>query len=633
MGTGAIIRGNFRKTAIRACSLAALLFLAAPAFAQPDEEMDILRMIYKDQDLITPTRSPKPISQVAENITVINTEEIEAINAHTLTDVLLHVTGVQVDNRGGPGSSSSVLIQGSDPRHVQVMIDGVSLNNLAANFADISAFPVQLIERIEIIKGPASSAWGSSLGGIINIITKSPDPDRRFGGTASAAIGERTTADLRSEFSGTVGDFGYYIYGGGITSDGLTPNTPFDGGNLYTKLQWQATQKARLQLSLYYDKGARGDGQAPDPFLGILALGETNERLFVTPSLSYNLTDELNLDISARVMKKRTSQFLDQVSSGVELDRTSTDDLNLGGSVKVNWRKGPSNLLAGFDYDHGDLESASILNGKQQQEKWAFFANDTFSLWDFSLTPGVRYDHTSTNGDFVSPSVGVTYTIFEKTILRGYVARGFNTPPLGDTFGDGFSFFANPNLKPEEVWSYEVGAETTAARYFWLKATVFRHEIHDVITILPLSDTTFTFINQGKQRRQGVEAELKTVPLFHTSLMTGFSFNDNKDRTTGQVIRSFPRYTWDTGIDYDNPDILRAALRGHYIWWNADAGNEARYTAMIWDLNLARKFIDSDGMTVEAFFTAHNLFNGSQYLSGFFPNPGRWFEGGLRFKF
>lgn len=625
MGNVAIIRGNFVKAAIRACSLAALLFLAASAFAQSDEEMDILRMIYKDQDLVTPTRSPKPISQVAENVTIIGADEIEAINAHTLTDVLLHVTGVQVDNRGGPGSATNVLIQGSDPTNVQVTIDGVSLNNLASNFAEIGSFPVQLIERIEIIKGPASSAWGSSLGGIINIITKSPDPDRQFGGTASAAIGERTTADLRTDFSGTVGSLGYYIYGGGITSDGLTPNTPFDGGNLYAKLQWQAAKQARLQLSVYYDKGARGDSQAPD-----LAFGETNERLFVTPSLSYDLTDELNLDISGRVVKKRTSQFLDQVSSSVELDRTSTDDLNLGGSIKLNWRKGPSNLLAGFDYDNGTLESNDILNGKQKQEKWAFFVNDTLSLWDFSLTPGVRYDHTSTNGDFVSPSVGLTYTLFEKTILRGYVARGFNTPPLADTFGDGIFLLANPNLKPEEVWSYSAGVETGAARYLWIKATAFLHDIHDVIT---LGQTAEYYVNSGSQRRQGVEAELKTVPLFHTSLMTGYTFIDIKDLTTGQVITGLPRYTWDMGIDYDNPEILRGALRGHYIWWNADASNSARYSAMIWDLNLSRKFVDRDGMTVEAFFSAHNLFNGSQYLLGVFPNPGRWFEGGLRFKF
>ena len=74
--------------------------------------MDILQMIYKDKDLVTPTRSPKPISQVAENITVIDAEEIEAINAHTLTDVLWHVTGVQMDIQGGPGIINKRIYSG-----------------------------------------------------------------------------------------------------------------------------------------------------------------------------------------------------------------------------------------------------------------------------------------------------------------------------------------------------------------------------------------------------------------------------------------------------------------------------------------------------------------------------------------
>ncbi len=224
MGKDPGLPGNFRVSRTCAPAFAILLCLVAPVFAQTEEEMDVLRMIYKDEDLVTPGRVAKPVSQVAENITVIDADEIEAINAHTLTDVLYHVTGVQMDITGGPGSISGALIQGSDTRHVQVMIDGVSLNNLSDNIADIGSIPVQQIQRIEIVKGPASSSWGSALGGIINIITKSPDPDRKAGGMASASIGERNTGDYRGELSGTVGSFGYYIYGGGLTGDGLTPN-------------------------------------------------------------------------------------------------------------------------------------------------------------------------------------------------------------------------------------------------------------------------------------------------------------------------------------------------------------------------------------------------------------------------
>ena len=192
------------------CFLLIIFSFCHPAYAQIEEEMKILRMFYKEEELVvTPTRYPKPISQVAENVTIITAEQIESMNAHTLTDVLNTIPGIQVDIRGGPGSAATAHIQGSEFRHVLVMIDGVILNNLSESFADISAIPVQNIERIEIIKGPASSSWGSSLGGVIDIITKAPAQTKKIEGTLSASYGERNTGDYRSEFTGKVDNFGY----------------------------------------------------------------------------------------------------------------------------------------------------------------------------------------------------------------------------------------------------------------------------------------------------------------------------------------------------------------------------------------------------------------------------------------
>ncbi len=627
-----------RKAAACAATFAATLFPAGPLLAQSDSEMDVLKMIYQDQELVTPTRSPKPISQIAENITVINADEIEAINAHTLADILYHVTGVQVDVRGGPVSTANVLIQGSDPRHVRVMVDGVTINNLSDDFADVAAFPVQHIERVEIIKGPASSAWGSSLGGIINIITKSPDPERKAGGSFSAAIGERTTGDFRADLSGTTGNFGYYIYGGGITSDGLTTNTRADKGDFYTKLQWQAFSHARLQLTSGYDKGSRGDGEVPFPPFGVLSQRDSFEYFFVTPSFVWDITDALELEIAGRVSTKRNKQYVSIQENGAELQRLIVDELSAGGSAKLNWRTGMNNVLAGFDYDSGAVESEAIKDSRQTQVRWALFANDTLALGDFAITPGLRFDHTNTNGDFVSPSLGLTYTIFGgKTTFRAYAARGFNTPQLGATFGNGLNSLQNPNLEVEEVRSYAVGAETALIKYLWLKATWFLNDIRNVITTEQLTTTppTFTSVNGGKQRRQGMEVEMRTSPLFHTSLSAGYTFIDATDRVTGQIIAGIPRHALDLGVDYNDNDSLRGALRGRYIWWNGtnDPTATGNYKAMIWDLDLARKFLEKQHLVLEAFFAVHNIFNGAQYTDSRFPNARRWFEGGLKCRF
>src|SRR4030043_1764579 len=107
---------NFLRTGIsHFCFILFVSLLCHPAYAQIEEEKKILRMFYKEEELVvTPTRYQKPISQVAENITVITAEQIESMNAHTLTDVLNTIPGIQMDIRGGPGSAVTTHIQGSE---------------------------------------------------------------------------------------------------------------------------------------------------------------------------------------------------------------------------------------------------------------------------------------------------------------------------------------------------------------------------------------------------------------------------------------------------------------------------------------------------------------------------------------
>jgi vitamin B12 transporter len=595
--------------------------------------MTTLKMFYDEDDIVvTPTRYPKSISRVAENVTVITAEDIKAINAHTLADVLYYVTGVQEQILGGPGSIANPFIQGSSPRHVLLLIDGVTQNNLSDVFPDVGAVPVQAIERVEIIKGPASSSWGSSLGGVINVITKSPDETRKFGGTLSASIGERNTGDYRGEVSGKAAGVGYYLSGGGLLSDGLLPHNGFHGGNLYTKLNYAPTDRTNLTFTLGYNRGARGVGEVP---VYGLSFDNNYQYLLATLAVDYTVTKDLSLDVSIRSSWRDIKSFQKLLDTGFSLSGIHVEEQNYGAVAKLVWTPRDHEMVFGVDFDSGHLESLSFKDGKQRLEKWAIFLNDTVSLGKVSLTPGLRYDHTSTNGDFWSPSMGVTFAPVESTVFRAYVARGFSIPPLASTFGDGFFVVSNPALKMETVWSYSLGFETTLLRYAWLKTTIFRHDISDLLGSAQLPEGTLTSINQDKQRRQGVEVEVKTMPVFNTSLTFGYAFVDAEDRETGETIPGVARNTYDVGLQYDDRKSFRAVLKGHYIHWHGEPMDNGRYTAMIWDLYLTKKvfaFAD-ERQTLEAFFSAHNLFNGAQYSAFPFRNPRRWLEGGVRLYF
>jgi vitamin B12 transporter len=608
-----------------------LLALCLPVFAQAEREMTTLKMFYDEDDIVvTPTRYPKSISRVAENMTVITAEDIKAINAHTLADVLYYVTGVQEQITGGPGSFANAFIQGSSSRHVLLLIDGVSQNNLSDSFPDVGSVPVQAIERVEIIKGPASSSWGSSLGGVINVITKSPDETRKFGGTLSASIGERNTGDYRGEVSGKAAGVGYYLSGGGLLSDGLLPHNGFHGGNLYAKLKYAPTDRADINFTLGYNRGVRQFGEAP--LFGV-SFDSNYDYLFTTIGLEYSVTSDLSMAVSLKSLWRDNGVFQKLVNTGFTLSGTQADEQSYGGGAKILWTPNHHELVFGVDFDSGQMKSFSVKDGKQRLDKWAIFLNDTVTLGKISLTPGVRYDHTNTNGDFWSPSMGITFVPRESTVLRAYAARGFSIPPLSYTFGDGFYFVANPALKMETVWSYSLGFETTFLRYAWLKTSIFRHDISSLLGGVQLSDGRFTSVNQGSQRLEGIEVEVKSMPVFNTALTFGYAFVDGKNSETGETLPLVARNTFDVGLQYDDRKNIRATLKGHYIQWHGEPNDNGRYTAMIWDLFLSKKVYTDEHRTMETFFSAHNLFNGAQYPAYPFRNPRRWFEGGVRFNF
>jgi vitamin B12 transporter len=604
-----------------------LLSTCTPAFAQTAEEKNFLLMYFKEEELVveSATRSPKPVSRTAENITVVTASDIELMNAHTLADVLNTVTGVQVFMTGGPGQIAVGYIQGSDQRHVTVLIDGVVLNNVGDNVVDLGMIPVQMIKKIEIIKGPASSAWGSALGGVVNVITKTGSVDSQ-GNMVSASYGTKNSGDFRAETTGKQSKLGYYLTAGRLQSDGLTPHSNVNDNNAYTKLTYDLTDNTSVLFSLGYEKNTRGAGEDT---VSNLSFGNVAELTHSTLAVNSTLTKDLELNVSVRSIHQEFMQW----SAGSFVSSDKYSDKGYGSSAKLIWKIANNAVVFGADYDDKMLKSGAIAGGEQGLIKSALYANDTMSFGRLSITPGIRFDKTSSNGDVTSPSLGVTYSLANNTILRGYAANGFNIPPLAYTYGDGASRIANPDLKVEMVHSYQAGVETTALKYVWVKLAAFRNDIHEAITF----EGTSTLIaeNNARQRRQGVEVEMKTLPLFNTTLTAGANFIDAKDLVSGERLQFIPSRVYDLGLLYDDEHTFRAVLKGRYIDWNADPlfPYPGKYNSFIFDLNMIKKIYQRDQAALEVFLNVHNMLNGSQYLLSLYPNPERWYEGGIRYKF
>lgn len=636
------------------CFVLAMTSLCWAFAAQSQEEMEVLRMFYKEKDLVvSATRHPKPISQVAENITVITAKEIEEMNAHSVAEVLNRIPGLFVvfsQGTGSFGSASLIQTQGSEARHVLVQIDGVSWNSLASGAPETNSIPVGIIERIEVIKGPASSAWGSALGGVVNIITKAAGTSARPSGSISASYGEKNTQDYRAELLGKEGTVGYYLYAGRQYSEGQISSRDFNNHSLYSKFHIPLSEDMALGLSMGYSDPKTGLGNFSS---GDLRSRGTSRTFFTTASLDTSLTSELNLNISFHHFKQRIDIMNNALGLGIlgtsgELFSDSLyDEKTTGGSGKLVWAHGEHTVIFGVDADNVKLDQTftsgtylqsvgapATLSTYPDIDQWAVYANDTIVIDRLSITPGIRYDHNSITGSFTSPSLGIAYQLGEDSIARASVARGFTIPPLSWTSGGGLFLDPNSSLKPEKVWSYQAGVESTALRYLWAKATVFHHEIKDVLKKEASAGGAPAFndliINTGTSRRQGIELETETISMYNLSLRAGFAYVDISPATE---YGASGIYTWNIGLKYDDRKSFRAQLFGHYAWWDLSSASGASYDDFIWDFNLNKNIYSNENIATDVFLTAHNIFNGSQYVFGDIQNPERWVEAGLRFSF
>ena len=205
--------------------------------------------------VLTYSRQEAPKKESAANISVVTREDIEKLPASNVGEVLQYLPGVYVEPTGGLGSQSTASIQGSSVRHVAVYQDGVPLNMLDNPMTDLSYLPVDVIERIEVYKGSASSAWGSSLGGVINIITREPDLSRNFKADILSTYGQFDTVREVGTFSGAADRLSYLLSLSHHQSDGFTPHSEYRQDSVYSKMNYYFGKASRVNLVCSYDEG------------------------------------------------------------------------------------------------------------------------------------------------------------------------------------------------------------------------------------------------------------------------------------------------------------------------------------------------------------------------------------------
>ncbi|MEW6221339.1 MAG: TonB-dependent receptor [Thermodesulfobacteriota bacterium] len=622
-------------------SLAAFLLatglLAEPLTAVASEAPELDLYFRPDQLVEVATRAPKPLNRVAENVSVVTAAEIEAMGARTVLEALRFVTGAFVSDNGEMVNQGVPFFQGADYEPIAILVDGMRWNEWLASFPETITIPIHLVDRIEVIRGPAASAWGSGLGGVVNIITKGTGSSATPAATARLRLGEQGIQEHDGELAGMVAAAGYYLYAGRLESDGLRWDRFSEKNRVFAKLRLPASEAVSLTMSVgSLEHQGRNYNWVPFDLDADLQAGVRDT--FFREDLQVRLGRELTASLGLRVRRHETLSTGGAMSDGSisSVDSQKGDDRTTIGQLV--WSPTGHTLVLGAEHGRAqvdeELSPALVQPARRFDEAWAVYANDTMVLRNLSLIPGLRYDHFSLSNPILSPSLGATCQLTPATLLRALVAHGFRRPPINYKTADPVTG-GNPALLPETTWSYQAGLETWIIPHLRAKTSLFQHDSRQAWERDPTAP--YILVNAGAITRRGVELELETEAWRGLSLAANYAFvrEHSRDINPDPSIYDDDSYTANLIGRYDAAP-WQVRLAGHFTWWGVRAADDTwngSFDDVLWDLAVTYTLFASPETTLSLFGAGRNLFGGSEFSDEWSRNPGRSLEAGLTWRF
>ncbi|MHC9085134.1 TonB-dependent receptor domain-containing protein [Luteimonas sp. RIT-PG2_3] len=654
------------------------LTLAAPVLADADTDTaDAQSAKTFDTVVVTASGHQQWIKDAPASISVITREEIERKPVSSIGQLLSTIPGVT----GGyalSGAQSKIRLRGLPEQYTLILIDGRRQGNSAGvNYRDdlgpqdLNWLSPDMIERIEVVRGPMSSLYGSdAMGGVINIITRKIAPEWR--GTATynysrpSASERGDTIQLGAQFSGPLTDNLGLRVGANLTdrtSDTGARQTPGNKAeNANALLNWRINDNHSLAFEA--SRGVqRASGAGAVSAWGLSKLEHTgyvvshDGRYGEATTSKTTLVDNEYEDTGSQVGAWSKETVFDTAFS-TGFDWIFAHSLNVGAQWKREELQNPD-TIGTVPVTWND---SGRISPNSQADSWALFAEDHISLRDnLALTLGLRLDNTENYDDNLSPRIYAVWHPSSDWTVRGGVSRGFRAPNLKQgsagaatqSGGNGCRSLAvdgwtsqsvnadgtrgcymagNPDLEPETSTNYEIGGAFD--RNGWsVSATYFLTDFEDKIEQVPLSTLpgfTTSLVNgywwtvaQNIQeaRTRGVEASL-SVPLHErVSWTTNITrMLESKNRTTGANLLVVPKITANTSLDWQVTEDWSLFLSGQHIGEQLIAAASSTFAKSYTTWDLGTGYDVNAGLTLRAgvrnLTDASTLEEGNNYDGG-----------------
>jgi outer membrane cobalamin receptor len=589
-------RGNFGRWAfLFPVVLAGVVSnaLPRPASAQETGSGSEQPPTFELQEVTVAGKRPQPVTTTPAYVTVIPREELERMGFLTLADALQFASEVSVRSTGsGMGGSQQASIRGSTPQQVLVVMDGVPLNAVSDFGVNLSTVALANIERVEVLRGPYSAIYGSTLGGVIHVITRS---DRKASAAARLGSFGTVVSEIRAAGpprSATTAGFQYFS----TTGDRANSDGVWWTGVL--KVQPDPDAGQQLVFSLERTVGQSG---SPGPSTAPTPQDRIADRRTIA-SLSWMRQEPEGASRQARVW------WLGEELGFATVGFQSTSQAS---AVGLDWQvvspQGSERV-----WTWGAEWQSPSRSGSYQATSNAGAAYVQFDVVRDEKTfagIGLRYDLDSVYGGQVDPRLGIVHFLSPGLRLRASLGRTFRAPTLGELFFPGCS---NPGLRPEQAWSADLGLESTAWQGLALRLNSFYVDATNLIV------GGCTPQNVGSARMVGVTYEMVGRLAERWALSANLTWTDGLNRVTGQpLLRVAPiqanlvlRCVWD-----ENRTL---SLLGNYVSARPDIGGVTVAAYMTFGMRYDWPLGD-----VTARVGVDNLFDTSYETLGGYPGPHR----------
>ena len=530
--------------------------------------------------VITPTRFAESLDRVVVPTLVITRGEIEASGARTVAGVLRGYAGVGVAQLGGAGQQTSVFLQGVNSNMVKVLINGVPINEVTSGGAAWSTLSLSDVDRIEVVKGPLSTLWGSdAIGGVVNIITRQAAGN---GGSIQIGGGNHATREGRISLHGASGhSSGGLSFSGEHTDgepvvEGFSPPAGYDNRtfNAYGR-----TQLGRLavQAGLWRNSGRQEYVTGGAPFEM-----KSQDYLTQTANLKLGLPLAQHWRVSGSLQQTRNRLQQNQTDSYVSPPANDfARSLRNAVEAQLGYVGEGANLIVGANQARTQAQSLSYgtrYDGYRQTQSG--FVEWRQQFHDLAFTSAGRRTVDSQFGGHNTWNLGVSLPLPRGLRLKLSTGTGYHAPTFNDLYGYG----GNTALAPETSRSQEIQLIAPLADYGTLTLSAYRHRLHNLIETVQVAPYTYRNANIGNARVRGLDVGWLWLPGRWTVGVDG-GWLDPRNLGTGDSLlrRAFHHYRLRLGWRH-GPWKVAGSWR--YTGRSADIGGQTVAPYRLLDLSL-----------------------------------------------